>query len=816
MTTTGISTHKMLINAAHADELRVAITKNGRIIDLDIEHPGSNQKKANIYKGKISSIERSLGAVFVDYGCDRHGFLPLKDIARDFFWNQKDLELKDVDINKALKLNQEILVQVEKEERGNKGAALTTYISLAGSYLVLMPTNPKGGGISRRIEGQSREELREIISKLDIPEGMSVIIRTAGVGKNLEELQWDLDLLLKYWDAIYQAAADKTDMIYLIHQESDIVIRSIRDHLRENIDEIVIDDEETFERVRSYLEKINPEIVNKLTHYDNPLPLFSSFQIEQQIEQAVQGEVKLPSGGSIVIDHTEALVTIDINSARATKGSSIEETAFNTNLEAAREIPRQLRIRDIGGLIVIDFIDMLSNSNQRKIEDALREALKFDRARVQTGKISRFGLMEMSRQRLSSSLSKNTQVSCPRCKGRGCIRSIESTSLAIIRSLQEQSIKSGGAQIQVQLPLDVATYLLNEHRAEFNKIQTQENTDILLLPNQHLISPNFEIKISKSDGTGRTPSYKKVKTPKPTHTAKPQNKRNTHEEPAINQYLSNNLYSPRPKNKSSETSLIKRIRDVIFGSSEEPKNTDKKIEPTTNSNRSNNNRRNTNQRNNNQRQNRKTDTNRSSNNNRRKQTTRSRNTDNNVSTPDNKNERAQQQKKSEPRKNTANKSNRSRNNAKNNENKENNNHGTNTAKQTKTSNQAQNNANKKRLPKTENSERAHEKPKTKPAAKPSEQLQLQLQPQDQNDVKPPVKKPVNKTDKVKSSDTRAKQPTAESKKANVTKEKAAQSSKPQSHGTSATDYIARRKKQKNHTMQQVKTEKTKETTESKE
>ncbi len=557
--------NNMLINASQQDELRVAIVKNNQLIDLNIEPAGKNQKKANIYKGRISSIEPSLGAVFVDYGSDRHGFLPIKDIARTNLLNQQDADINDIDIKKALKINQEILVQVEKEERGNKGAALTTYISLAGSYLVLMPTNPKGGGISRRIEGESREQLREIIEQLDTPDGMSVIIRTAGVGKNLEELQWDLDLLLKYWEAVEQAATDTQSQVNLIHKESDVVIRSIRDHLKPDIDQIIIDDSATHDRAKQYLTKINPEFIKKLKHYNQSIPLFSAYQIEEQIEQAVSGEVKLKSGGSIVIDHTEALVTIDINSARATKGSSIEETAFNTNIEAAREIPRQLRIRDIGGLIVIDFIDMLSNSNQRKVEDALRDALKFDRARIQTGRISKFGLMEMSRQRLSASLTKSTQITCPRCKGRGSVRSIESTSLAILRSLEEKSIRTGGATLQLQLPLDVATYLLNEHREQFNKIQTRDETDVILLPNPHMFSPNFEIKIVKQDNKStQTPSYKKIKTPRTEYTKKNRSPA-MEEEPAVNQYLKEDLNKPRPRPKANEPSLIKRIKEAILG-----------------------------------------------------------------------------------------------------------------------------------------------------------------------------------------------------------------------------------------------------------
>lgn len=560
-------THKILINATQQDELRVAIVnEKNQLIDLDIEQPGSAQKKANIYKGKISSIEPSLGAVFVDYGCEKHGFLPIKDISRESVPSGTDLS-SDTDIRKALKIGQELVIQVEKEERGNKGAALSTFLSLAGSYLVLMPNNPRGGGISRRIEGDEREHLKSVLDKLSVPEGMSVIARTAGIGKTAEEMQWDLDILLQYWYAIKEAAIARPGP-YLIHQESDVVIRAIRDYLRQDTAEIIIDDKQTYDRVYAHMEQVRPHFLSHLKLYQNTLPLFNHYHIEQQIENAFEREVILPSGATLVFDHTEALVAIDINSARATKGSNIEETAFNTNLEAAREIPRQLRIRDIGGLVMIDFIDMLSISNQRAVEDCIREHTKQDRARIQVGKISRFGILEMSRQRLNPSLNKNTQISCPSCHGRGTVRSVESLSLSVLRLIEEQSIKAGSAQIQVQLPLDHATYILNEKRHVLNEIQAKSQTEIVIIPNTHLATPQYQLKLIKDEHSKNTLSFKQVKIPKAESVNKKRQKIPT-QVPAINQYLSTSINSKHPKaKKSSGDGLIKRIWDALFGANE--------------------------------------------------------------------------------------------------------------------------------------------------------------------------------------------------------------------------------------------------------
>lgn len=554
----------MLINATQPDELRVAIVKDGTLIDLDIERPEHQQKKSNIYKGKITSIEPSLGAVFVDYGSERHGFLPLKEISREYFLNQNQKESESPDINKILKLGQELVIQIDKEERGTKGAALTTFISLAGSYLVLMPNNPRAGGISRRIEGEERDQLRDIISKLDLPEGMGMIIRTAGVSKSTEELQWDLGVLLRYWEAIKQAAIIKPGP-YLIHQESDVIIRAIRDYLRQDISEIIIDEPKAFERAQGYINRVRPDFLNRLKLYNDHLPLFSRFQVEQQIESAYQREVRLPAGGSIVIDHTEALISIDINSARATKGSSIEETAFNTNLEAADEIARQLRIRDIGGLIVIDFIDMTLTRNQREVENRLRNALKLDRARIQIGRISRFGLLEMSRQRLRASLSKSIQVPCPRCDGQGTIRSVESLALSIIHLIQEQASKMNQIHLQIQLPVDIATFLLNEKRLLLDEIEKHSNITIVIIPNPHLQSPQYYFKQIKDEHGKNIPSYKLAKIPKVDTASKKGSSIKVTQEPAITEFLSQTSATPAPR-KQTGTGLMKRLRDIMFGS----------------------------------------------------------------------------------------------------------------------------------------------------------------------------------------------------------------------------------------------------------
>ncbi len=596
---------RMLINATQEDELRVAITNNALLVDLDVERPGIEQKKANIYLGKITSIEPSLAAVFVNYGSERHGFLPLKEISPEYFLNKPDND-EQVDINKLLKLGQTVVVQVDKEERGTKGAALTTFLSLAGSYLVLMPNNPRAGGISRRIEGEERDQLRESLSKLTIPNGMGVIIRTAGVNKNSEELQWDLDVLLKYFEAIKQAAGMNRQPPYLIHQESDVVIRTLRDYLRQDIGEVVIDEKEAHERAYNYIKQIRPDFAERIKLYEDNIPLYSRFQIEQQIETAYQREVRLPSGGSIVIDQTEALVAIDINSARATKGKSIEETALNTNVEAAEEIARQLRLRDIGGLIVIDFIDMMQNRNQREVENALRNALHHDRARIQIGRISRFGLLEMSRQRLRSAVHKSTRVSCPRCSGTGAIRSVESLGISIIHLIQEQATKADKAVFQIQLPVDVATFLINEQRDKIAEIEKHTGVTVTIVPNQHLQTPHYNIRHLRggnNQGDHNMPSYKLLRGTKQENQQRgtaPTNK--GAEEPVINQFLDKEKQAPATAPQSGE-GVIRRLLKKMFSSTpteETPKEEEETKKSSNNRSRNNNRNRNGQQRNRNQ------------------------------------------------------------------------------------------------------------------------------------------------------------------------------------------------------------------------
>jgi ribonuclease E len=500
----------MLFNATQPEELRVAMVDGQRLYDLDIESSTREQKKSNIYKGRITRIEPSLEAAFVDYGAERHGFLPLKEISRSYFRTDIDISGR-VSIQQVMKEGQEVVVQIDKEERGNKGAALTTFISLAGRYLVLMPNNPRAGGVSRRIEGEDRSEIRDAMSQLEIPTDMGVIVRTAGVGKSAEELQWDLDYLVQVWSAIEEAATQRKAP-FLVYQESNVVIRAIRDYLRNDINEILIDDADVYGHAREFMEKVMPQNLNKLKLYQDRVPLFTRYQIESQIESAFQREVSLPSGGSIVIDHTEAMIAIDINSARATKGSDIEETALNTNLEAADEIARQLRLRDLGGLVVIDFIDMGPARNQREVENRLREALKMDRARVQVGRISRFGLLEMSRQRLRPSLGESSQIVCPRCNGQGTIRGIESLSLSILRILEEEAMKEKTGQIKAQLPVEVATFLLNEKRAVITDIEARQKLSIILVPNIHLQTPHYDVQRIRSDEVPaqEKPSYEQA------------------------------------------------------------------------------------------------------------------------------------------------------------------------------------------------------------------------------------------------------------------------------------------------------------------
>ncbi len=501
---------RMLFNATQPEELRVALVDGQRLYDLDIETTTREQKKSNIYKGKITRIEPSLEAAFVDYGAERHGFLPLKEISRSYFTTTPEgggrVQIKDV-----LKEGQELIVQVDKEERGNKGAALTTFISLAGRYLVLMPNNPRAGGVSRRIEGETRNELRQILSELIVPDDMGLIVRTAGVGKSVEELQWDLDYLVNLWHSIEKAGKERPAP-FLIYQESNVIIRAIRDYMRPDIAEILIDEPQIYEQAREFVQQVMPHNLHKVKLYQDPVPLFSRYRVESQIESAFQREVRLPSGGSIVIDHTEALVSIDINSARATKGGDIEETALNTNLEAAEEIARQLRLRDLGGLVVIDFIDMNSSRNQREVEARLKESLKMDRARVQVGRISRFGLLEMSRQRLRPSLGESSQVVCPQCRGQGTIRSVESLSLSILRIIEEEAMKEKTGRVIAQLPVEVATFLLNEKRQIISGIEERLGITVTLIPNEQLVTPHYEVTRLRIDearqATGGKPSYR--------------------------------------------------------------------------------------------------------------------------------------------------------------------------------------------------------------------------------------------------------------------------------------------------------------------
>lgn len=487
---------RMLFNATQSEELRVAIVDGQKLLDIDIEQAGREQRKGNIYKAVVTRVEPSLEACFVDYGEERHGFLPFKEISRQYF--KEGVPPSQARIQDVIREGQELLVQVEKEERGNKGAALTTIISLAGRYLVLMPNNPRGGGVSRRIEGDDRQELRVAMEQLQYPEGMSLIARTAGIGRSVEELQWDLNYLLKLWSAI-RDAADSQKGAFLIYQESSLVIRAIRDYFTADIGEILIDTQDVFEQARQFMLHVMPDTVDRVKRYRDDLPLFSRFQIEQQIETAYSRTVSLPSGGAIVIDHTEALVAVDVNSARATRGSAIEDTALRTNLEAADEVARQMRLRDLGGLIVVDFIDMEEPRNQRAVEDRLREAMRQDRARVQVSKISKFGLLELSRQRLRPALSEGAYVTCPRCNGTGHIRDTESSALQILRIIQEEAMKEGTAAVHVQVPVEVASFLLNEKRAEITKIELRQRLSILLIPNKHLDTPNYKLERLKHD-----------------------------------------------------------------------------------------------------------------------------------------------------------------------------------------------------------------------------------------------------------------------------------------------------------------------------
>ena len=585
---------KMLINATQPEEVRVAMVDGQRLYDLDIENRQRIQTKANVYKAKITRVEPSLEAAFVDFGADRHGFLPLKEIAPEYYRSKAPENEGKVRIKDVLKEGTEVIVQVDKEERGTKGAALTTYISLAGRYMVLMPNNPKAGGISRRIEGEDRSELKASLSQLKLPDGMGVIIRTAGVGRTTEELQWDLDYLLQLWDAIAQANQDSKPPT-LLYQESDVIIRAVRDYLRDDIDQVLIDDTTAYQRAADFVGMVMPHYKNRLKQYEDSLALFNRFQIEGQIETAFQREVRLPSGGSIVIDPTEALVSIDINSARATKGSDIEQTALQTNLEAADEVARQLRLRDMGGLIVIDFIDMSANRNQRAVENRIREALEVDRARIQVGRISRFGLLEMSRQRLRPSLGETSGMVCPRCTGQGTIRDTKSLALAILRLIQEEAAKERTGEVQAIVPVDVSTFLLNEKRADINEIESSTGVRTVVVASPYMDTPHFEVRRLRDDEveesrrlsfhiekpTPETPSVEAasdnpVSAPEAlvrdiTPEARAPEVAPKTSEPAPRQQRAKRDAARSNDRKASQPGLLARLWALLFGPSEAPK-----------------------------------------------------------------------------------------------------------------------------------------------------------------------------------------------------------------------------------------------------
>lgn len=586
---------RMLINASHTEEVRVAMVDGQRLYDLDIENRTREQKKSNIYKGKVTRVEPSLEAAFIDYGMERHGFLPLKEISREYFKKGAGNGGK-VRVQDALKEGQEVIVQVEKEERSNKGAALTTFISLAGRYLVLMPNNPRAGGISRRIEGEERADLREAMRGLDIPEGMGAIVRTAGIGRATEELQWDFNYLLQLWNTITDESK-KARAPHFLFQESNVIVRAIRDYLRQDVGEVIVDSEEAYNLAAAFIGTVMPDFTSKVKFYQDEIPLFNRYQIENQIETAFCREVSLPSGGSIVIDVTEAMISIDINSARATKGGDIEETAFNTNKEAAEEIARQLRLRDVGGLIVIDFIDMLNSRHQKEVENKMRVALEVDRARVQVGRISRFGLLEMSRQRLRPSLEETMSRTCPRCKGQGTIRGTRSLALSILRLVEEEAQKEFSREIRVIVPIPVATFLLNEKRKEILAIESRNNIQVTVLPNTEMQTPDFEVvRIRNQDADSSDFSYKLA-----NELSKPEeeviseaNAPQALAKPAVKTVIPS---TPAPIIAQAQSivpeksqSFVKRLWATMFGETEEPKEEEPKKRPNNTGNNRNRNR----------------------------------------------------------------------------------------------------------------------------------------------------------------------------------------------------------------------------------
>lgn len=560
-------TKKMLINAAQQEELRVALVDGQKLYDLDIESVGKEQKKANIYKARVTRYEPSLEALFLDFGSQRHGFLPVREVAKEL---QVDEHGNDLNIKEAFPEGRELLIQVDKEERGTKGAALTTFISLAGSYLVLMPNNPRAGGVSRRIEGDERNELKEALSALPIPEGMGLIIRTAGVGRNVDELKWDLEVLLSQWTAI-EKAAEQRPAPSLIYQESNVVLRAMRDYLRPDIDEVLIDDSEVYEEVKTHVQMVRPDFVQRIKLYQDVIPLFSRYQIESQIESAFRRNVVLPSGGSIVIDQTEALVSVDINSAKATRGGDIEETALHTNLEAADEVARQLRLRDIGGLIVIDFIDMTSIKHQKMVENRLRDAIRTDRARTQTTRISRFGLLEMSRQRLRSVLGTTNHSTCPRCEGQGSIRTVESLALSVLRVIEEEAIKDNTGEVRAELPLDLATYLVNEKREALSATEKRHTVRILIIPNAELQTPAYSVERLRIDEMhSRGAEHLSYKTPKKQQGQSNEYSYSTATQASRAEPAVRGIVPTIPRPKAQTPGLIKRLWGTMFGEEDIP------------------------------------------------------------------------------------------------------------------------------------------------------------------------------------------------------------------------------------------------------
>ncbi len=616
---------RMLFNATHAEELRVCTVDGQKLIDMDIESSSRQQRKSNIYKGIVTRIEPALEACFVDYGEERHGFLPFKEISRAYF--KPNVDFRNATIKDAIAEGDEFIVQVEKEERGNKGAALTTFISLAGRYLVLMPNNPRGGGVSRRVEGEERQELKEAMARLSVPKGMSLIARTAGIGRSTEELQWDLDYLIKLWDAVKNAAApqyedSRGDYVstptgadgeelrrinpapFLILEESNLVIRAIRDYFQPEIGEILIDTDDIFEQARQFMGHVMPDMVSRVKRYTDDVPLFSRFQIENQIETVYSRTVPLPSGGAIVIDHTEALVAIDVNSARSTKGADIEETAFKTNIEAADEVARQIRLRDLGGLIVIDFIDMEDSKNQEAVEQRMKEAIYQDRARVQFVKLSRFGLMELSRQRLRPALYEGSHIACPRCNGVGVIRDTVSSAIQVLRILQEEALKEGTAGLQAQVPVDVATYLLNEKREEIAGIEHRHNINVFLIPNKNLETPHYQIERLRGDDerleTATAPTYARAEEIQPedkepySRSQAPQQSDRPKQVPVIKGLPQREdapkhvekKKTPKPDKKKASPSLWDRLVGFFKSDSKpapKPKKKSKKDQPRKNS-----------------------------------------------------------------------------------------------------------------------------------------------------------------------------------------------------------------------------------------